>query len=392
MILYTNDFINYFFNKYAQDVRKYVKFEDGYPNWIQDPNSLSGDEKNKLFWMTENKDDAGHALFFSGTLLYQLFVGTFLWEHEYKDPSLWIHELKPLFYKDNNDWFEVGGTLYKHLCNVRSQGQLVDVLKWFGLMPLDDEKELFVSALRFVFNQMDEYLQQRLDDTFVLGMKQNENVNVVIERHADPRYMDGAYAPEMNDVYIEQVDMWYNPLREFVYKMLNQLIAELTKVVARDKEHLKELIKEAIEEKGPNCDLNFIDVSHVTDMSQLFHDTVFNGDISKWDVSNVTKMNGMFFKAWKFDGDISHWNVSKVTDMTSMFSCGSAFNGDISRWDVSNVKEIRSMFCQSAFAGDISRWEVADNLDMTHMFEECPLKIENRLPPWYKETKEDNED
>jgi len=391
MILYTNDFINYFCNKFAQDVRKYVEFEVN-SNWINDPNSLPDDKKNKVLRMTENEDDAGHALFFSGALLYQLFVGTFLWEHEYKDSSLWIHELKPLFYKNSNEWFEVGGTLYKHICYVQSDGQLVDVLKWFGLMPLDDEKELFVSALKFVFSQMDECLLQQLDDTFVLGMKQKENVDVVIERYADPHYMYGAYAPEMNDVYIEQVDMWYAPLKKYVDKMLNQLVAELTKVVARDKEHLKELIKKAIEEKGPNCDLNFIDVSHVTDMGHLFHDTVFNGDISKWDVSNVTNMDGMFFKAWKFDGDISRWNVSKVTDMTSMFSCGSAFNGDISRWDVSNVKKIRAMFCQSAFAGDISRWKVADNLDMTHMFEKCPLKTENRLPPWYKETKEDKED
>ena len=282
--------------------------------------------------------------------------------------------------------------MHKHLCYVQSDGQLVDVLKWFGLMPLDDEKELFVSALKFVFNQMDECLLQQLDDAFILGMKQKEDVDVVIHRNADPHYMFGVGEAEMNDAYIEQVDKWYAPLKKYVYEMLDQLVSELTKVVAKDKEHLKELIGKAIKEKGPNCDLNFIDVSRVTDMSSLFHDTVFNGDISKWDVSNVTNMSGMFFKAWRFDGDISRWDVSKVTDMTSMFSCGSAFNGDISRWDVSNVKKIRAMFCQSAFAGDISRWKVADNLDMTNMFEKCPLKIENRLPPWYKETKEDNED
>ena len=94
MILYTNDFINYFYNKFAQDVRKYVEFEAN-SNWINDPNSLPDNEKNKVFRMTENEADAGHALFFSGALLYQLFVGTFLWEHEYKDSSLRIKELKP---------------------------------------------------------------------------------------------------------------------------------------------------------------------------------------------------------------------------------------------------------------------------------------------------------
>ena len=41
------------------------------------------------------------------------------------------------------------------------------------------------------------------------------------------------------------------------------------KVIARDREHLKQLIKETIEKEGPNCDLNFIDVSQVKDMSNL---------------------------------------------------------------------------------------------------------------------------
>ena len=70
------------------------------------------------------------------------------------------------------------------------------------------------------------------------------------------------------------------------------------------KDELKELINQRIEEQGPNCDLNDIDVSEMTDMSYVFSTSPFNGDISKWDVSNVKNMSGMFYCS-KFDGDIS---------------------------------------------------------------------------------------
>ena len=37
------------------------------------------------------------------------------------------------------------------------------------------------------------------------------------------------------------------------------------------------------------------------------------GDISGWDVSNVTNMKYMFRNAESFNGDLSKWNVSNVT-------------------------------------------------------------------------------
>lgn len=81
---------------------------------------------------------------------------------------------------------------------------------------------------------------------------------------------------------------------------------------------LKQLVRDTIKEKGPNCDLNFIDTSKITAMSYLFEKSNFNGDISKWDVRNVTNMNYMFCDS-DFDGDISEWNVLKVEDHISMF-------------------------------------------------------------------------
>ena len=84
-----------------------------------------------------------------------------------------------------------------------------------------------------------------------------------------------------------------------------------------DKKELEKLIKQRIGQYGPNCDLNDIDVSRITDMSRLFEWSQFNGDISKWDVSNVKNMSGMFMNS-QFNGDISKWNVSKVERMDRM--------------------------------------------------------------------------
>ena len=60
-------------------------------------------------------------------------------------------------------------------------------------------------------------------------------------------------------------------------------------------------------------------VSLVTNMSKMFKMTSFNGDISNWDVSNVTIMEDMFFDASSFNKDLSSWDVSNVTNMEDMF-------------------------------------------------------------------------
>lgn len=134
-----------------------------------------------------------------------------------------------------------------------------------------------------------------------------------------------------------------------------------------NKKELKELIDRLIEERGPNCDLNDIDVSRITDMSELFRESNFRGDISKWDVSNVKDMSKMFSASY-FNGDISGWNVGSVKYMSEMFRL-SSFNGDISKWNVRNVIDMSYMFASSNFDRDISKWDVSNVHDMAYMFE-----------------------
>ena len=141
------------------------------------------------------------------------------------------------------------------------------------------------------------------------------------------------------------------------------------------KKELKEIIKQKIEEKGNKCDLNDIDVSEIKDMSKLFIPASnygdldisnFNGDISKWNVSNVKYMSSMFAGS-NFNGDISNWDVSNVTDMQNMFA-GSKFNQDISKWNITKVISMTNMFYKSNFNQDISKWDVRKVEYMMFMF------------------------
>jgi surface protein len=151
----------------------------------------------------------------------------------------------------------------------------------------------------------------------------------------------------------------------------------MNKIIATN-DTIKQIVKDEIERLGNDADLNHIDTSSVTDMRELFAETDFNGDISKWDVSNVTNMSGMFIVAKLFNGDISQWNVSNVTDMNYMFAMATSFNCDISKWDVSRVSSemgLSKMFMGAAsFNQNISGWRLNPSVGTYEMFLGSPLE------------------
>ena len=143
-------------------------------------------------------------------------------------------------------------------------------------------------------------------------------------------------------------------------------------IIVATNETIHQIVRDEIKRLGKDADLNHIDVSQVTDMPYLFQSTDFQGDVSRWDVSNVKNIRFMFDGCKNFNGDLSNWNVSNVEDMTYMFEGCNNFNSDLSNWNVSNVKNMGMMFeyCEN-FNCDLSNWDVSNVEDMNHMFYCC---------------------
>ncbi len=139
-----------------------------------------------------------------------------------------------------------------------------------------------------------------------------------------------------------------------------------------------------------NGDISGWDVSSVTNMYQIFAVSAFNGDISKWDTTAVTVMYGMFSQASTFNSDISAWNVSAVTNMSAMFKEASAFNGNISNWKTGAVTTMSNMFDRaSAFNGNISGWDVSSVTNMLTMFYSASA-FNQDLENWAKDANGNN--
>ena len=143
------------------------------------------------------------------------------------------------------------------------------------------------------------------------------------------------------------------------------------KVSFDNKEDLRTYITDYCNKHGWDSDLNFIDVSKMTDMSGLFMFTKFNGDVSKWDVSKVEDMAYMFSRS-QFNGDISNWDVSKVTNMSGMFKL-SYFNQPIGNWNTGNVENMSFMFYLTPFNQPLDNWNTSKVESMAYIFYYTPF-------------------
>jgi surface protein len=115
----------------------------------------------------------------------------------------------------------------------------------------------------------------------------------------------------------------------------------------------------------------------VTDMTSLYNfsnlsntnpNRLFNGNVTRWDTSNVTTMQAMFRGALEFNQNISNWDTSNVTTMNSMFYDANKFNQPIGSWNTSNVTNMNSMFRNCDINQPIGSWNTSNVTNMGFMF------------------------
>ena len=98
----------------------------------------------------------------------------------------------------------------------------------------------------------------------------------------------------------------------------------------------------------------------------------FNEDLSLWDVSNVTNMEGMFAGCQSFNKPLNDWKVSNVRNMTNMFNFCVNFNQPLNNWNTSNVITMNCMFCTSIkFNQPLNNWNVSNVITFEEMFQNC---------------------
>ncbi|KUJ59173.1 hypothetical protein AR687_24510, partial [Flavobacteriaceae bacterium CRH] len=135
-----------------------------------------------------------------------------------------------------------------------------------------------------------------------------------------------------------------------------------------------------------NLNISATDIPNLgsaTSLEGMFNaSSVLNGpaNINSWDVSKITSMKDMFYKATAFNQDISGWNVVAVTNMSSMFTQAAAFNQNISGWNIAAVTDMSNMFNQAtAFNQNLAAWgaKFNTNVILTNLLRLSGLNVAN---------------
>ena len=333
-------FIEYFFKEYKENLEKYNKGDKDYLKRIKEKEQiLSSYDSFKSYMKDQVKKsvcagDSSRAILLLNLKTEQIFD---------KAPKTTIHFIKTFQeYKDE---------MYKIL----TEDHKLKESQEFDFNSILNESQVNLAIDDFDYN-----------DASTNNVKSDIiDVNDVIKHRIELN--------KFNEL-CEKVSVFNITPNEFyqICKLHNQYGFKYTVKAGTDgnAEELSELIEYITKNIDTEVDLNWIDVTQITDMSYLFNKSQFNGDISEWDVSNVKDMAYMFDEC-AFDGsfsDISGWDVSKVEWFEGMFSYSPFNKPDICNWNVKNAHSTTGMFTDSVFCQDISNWNLPLGCDVTHMF------------------------
>lgn len=151
------------------------------------------------------------------------------------------------------------------------------------------------------------------------------------------------------------------------------------------------------------CDLTTLNVSNwlpdsLTNPTYMFRENInFIGNgVENWNINPATtSLLSMFYKCHPFSGDVSNWDVSNITNMAHAFAIiqpNTPVTLDVSNWNTQSLTSVAEMFSQSNIDFDPTNWDVsnitnfnnwtfsngADNWDQT--------RLDNVLAAWGSQT------
>lgn len=224
------------------------------------------------------------------------------------------------------------------------------------------------------------------------GLKSGDSQHVIIPNIAD-------FQAKGIDHGAKKVTISSNVMRNVARNALTIGLSKTDnqKVIAKDSDWRNVFHREtsyANESQGKlnsgltRMDLHNFDTGNIVNMSGMFANRINSsslnsadtlesiGDLSEWNVSNVTNMSFLFDTCSLISdlGNLNSWNTSNVTDMSQMFcNMDSLVNlGDLSHWNVGKVKSIRSMFIFDGHLtsiGNLDNWDVSNMSDLSCAFQ-----------------------
>ena len=137
-------------------------------------------------------------------------------------------------------------------------------------------------------------------------------------------------------------------------------------IIQATDDNILSIVRSEIKKLGKNANLNHIDVSKCTMFVDLFKDTDFKGDVSKWNMSNILVTRNMFKSCKDFNCDLSEWSLDSIKDAYCMFAfCYSLTTAP--ELPVTDMKE----YCYSSMFYRCSSLKEAPELPATTLTESC---------------------